>query len=93
MNSIPVYTHTIDFPETIFIDSVDGKDYYYRTGIFDQIDIRYSNQPSDYTSWTFKKIEQIQNEDPFFMIEVIPTSIYEEAKTLAENVKNKWIRD
>ena len=87
MNTIPYYEHTISFPETIFIDNVNGSDIYYRKGFYDCIDIRHSNIRSDYVSWTFKKIELLQVENPIYINHIIPESIFIEAKELAKNMK------
>lgn len=49
----PLYSHTISENETTFIESRNGKDFYYRyNGMAHIIDVRHSSEPSDYTNWT-----------------------------------------
>lgn len=52
MTNKPLYIHTISEQETTFIASHNEKDYYYRfNGMEHIIDVRHSNEPSDYVNW------------------------------------------
>lgn len=75
------YSHTVSLEDTSFLTHHDGKDYYYRLslGATHNIDIRYSDEPSDYTTWTFSSLVSAYIRDNVMMSSLIPKFILEKA--------------
>lgn len=75
----PIHNHTVSEEETVFLASVEGRDYYYRENVTDHnIDIRYSSKPSDYVTWTMQTVaNQYKVNDEFE--NVIPLFVFKRA--------------
>lgn len=74
----PMYQHSIE-DNTRFLASLNGKDYYYRQCGFHYIDIRYSNDPTDYTTWPIMSVLSAYKKDFKLYTELIPKWILNKA--------------